>query len=391
MESYENVLHKDLQKFRQKHRDKIGVTYNYLTTVDIVGKDKHRSVILKAICVCGEYTYVTWPRLIQGRTKSCGCYSDKARRDRIKDLSGQKFGRLTVLNRNHDVKSSKVFYDCICDCGKRKTVSSQLLKNGSAKSCGCYREQIKHSLLQDLSGQKFGRLTVIEYDHGGRPAGTFYKCRCDCGKQIVVSRSHLVDGHTNSCGCYNKERIHETHFKNDMIGEKFGKLTVLEYVGRNQKLSAPVSLYKCQCECGSITTKTRKALVCGATKSCGCMKSFGQMNVASWLQQRNIQYEQHVRPFDDLLGPSGGMLQFDFMIRSPKYGDFFIQFQGIQHYYKMPNGFGDQQRQITDISKRNYCSQHCIKLCQIRYDEDIDSRMRQIMQQCCIEYNERSA
>lgn len=52
----------------------------------------------------------------------------------------------------------------------------------------------------NLIGRKFGKLTVIGLatTKNGR---TFYNCECDCGKKIIVSSSHLVTGHTKSCGC----------------------------------------------------------------------------------------------------------------------------------------------------------------------------------------------
>ena len=54
----------------------------------------------------------------------------------------------------------------------------------------------------DLTGQKFGRLTVLApaANVGSRTA---WLCRCDCGKKTVVRTYHLRSGHTKSCGCQN--------------------------------------------------------------------------------------------------------------------------------------------------------------------------------------------
>ncbi len=76
---------------------------------------------------------------------------------------------------------------------------------------------------EDLTGRKFGRLTVIERapdGHNGvkriKPV-TMWKCICDCGKETIVNRYSLVTGHTVSCGCKtrkhgyaHKERLYET-------------------------------------------------------------------------------------------------------------------------------------------------------------------------------------
>ena len=55
-------------------------------------------------------------------------------------------------------------------------------------------------MLQDLSGKRFGNLTVVKlaHCHGGQ---AHWLCSCDCGKDAVVRGSHLRNGHTSSCGC----------------------------------------------------------------------------------------------------------------------------------------------------------------------------------------------
>ena len=52
----------------------------------------------------------------------------------------------------------------------------------------------------DLTGKRFERLTVLEY--AGKEK---WKCKCDCGNEIITSGSGLRYGHTKSCGCYRKD------------------------------------------------------------------------------------------------------------------------------------------------------------------------------------------
>ena len=75
----------------------------------------------------------------------------------------------------------------------------------------------------DLTGQKFGRLTVIqrvekpEHVKNKRP---YWLCRCDCGKENIVVRSDLKNKKTVSCGCYNAEIIRKPYGQaaiNDLI------------------------------------------------------------------------------------------------------------------------------------------------------------------------------
>ena len=60
--------------------------------------------------------------------------------------------------------------------------------------------------LIDLTGMKFGRLTVIERAENSKNRGARWLCQCDCGKKVIVRSSDLRNGQTVSCGCWNRER-----------------------------------------------------------------------------------------------------------------------------------------------------------------------------------------
>ena len=62
------------------------------------------------------------------------------------------------------------------------------------------------SKLIDLTGQRFGRLTVVCRVENG-PAGSRWLCKCDCGGETTAYGSDLRSGHSSSCGCLRKERI----------------------------------------------------------------------------------------------------------------------------------------------------------------------------------------
>lgn len=70
--------------------------------------------------------------------------------------------------------------------------------------------------LKDLTGQRFGRLTVLEYAGVAKNRNAKWKCKCDCGEVCVVSSSSLLTGHTQSCGCLHKERTSESHATHGM-------------------------------------------------------------------------------------------------------------------------------------------------------------------------------
>ncbi len=66
------------------------------------------------------------------------------------------------------------------------------------------------SRVKDLTGQKFGRLTVIKFSRINSPS-TLWLCRCKCGKKKDVSRGNLMQG-TVSCGCWRRERIRRANY-----------------------------------------------------------------------------------------------------------------------------------------------------------------------------------
>lgn len=65
--------------------------------------------------------------------------------------------------------------------------------------------------LIDLSGQKYGRLTVISRAEGKDKRRVYWLCRCECGKEVVVQSSQLRTGHTRSCGCLLDGSYNVTH------------------------------------------------------------------------------------------------------------------------------------------------------------------------------------
>jgi len=75
--------------------------------------------------------------------------------------------------------------------------------------------------LKDLSGQRFGRLVVLERaaDHisPSRPC-VMWRCKCDCGAMVDVSSHSLISGDSHSCGCLHKEIV--THHGDSRDGKR---------------------------------------------------------------------------------------------------------------------------------------------------------------------------
>lgn len=125
-------------------------------------------------------------------------------------MKGKKFGRLTVIQEEGKSKQGSYLWRCRCDCGNETVVSGSHLRSGHTKSCGCYgREQIRRRE-KDLTGKRFGRLTVIKPAEKENKGRGYWLCQCDCGKQVICYKENLCGGITRSCGCL----LAETRKKN---------------------------------------------------------------------------------------------------------------------------------------------------------------------------------
>lgn len=120
------------------------------------------------------------------------------------DLTGQKFGRLTVIEeypkRNN---SGGVQWVCQCECGKTVIINSDNLRRGHTQSCGCQKKISAQKRFIDLTGKKFGKLTVIGRSPRIDPhRDTYWICDCDCGNTgYEVLGNNLKRGLVISCGC----------------------------------------------------------------------------------------------------------------------------------------------------------------------------------------------
>lgn len=129
----------------------------------------------------------------------------------LKDETGNTYGYLTVIERAPNNKEGRAMWKCKCICGNEVIVLGKHLRSGNTKSCGCYQKQraIESNLKRggDLTGKKFGKLTVLEEDgfvvdsNGKRRRK--WKCLCDCGNVCSIMGVYLSSGETKSCGCIN--------------------------------------------------------------------------------------------------------------------------------------------------------------------------------------------
>lgn len=281
---------------------------------------------------------------------------------KIIDLTGQKFNKLTVIERDFSRKG--VYWLCLCDCGNPELISVRgaNLKSGNTKSCGCLN--YSRTRAEDLAGQKFSKLTVIERDFSRK--GVYWLCQCDCGnpEKISVKACNLKNGNTKSCGCLRGKNLHEN--MNDLTGKRFGKLKVLKQApSKNNKI-----YWLCQCDCGSKPKEIMAyCLTSGKTSSCGCIKSKAEKLIEDLLMEMEIPFEKE-KTFEDLKSPKNYLLRFDFYLPQE---NICLEYQGEQHFHRHFQGEeGLKNQQYNDSLKREYCKKKGINLIEIPYwDFDI--------------------
>lgn len=190
---------------------------------------------------------------------------------KYKDLTGLRLGKLTVLEPTEERSRGAVVWKCRCDCGNVITVESRRLKPGAVYSCGC---ELPPDLPdRDLTGMRFGKLTVLGRSENKAGDGNpLWRCQCDCGNVTETTRRRLITGGVRSCGCGRRPPL------KDLIGRRFGMLTVVSYARKEKGFH----VWRCRCDCGNMTDVRQSNLQSGTTTSCGCRRS----------PQKNLHYAE---------------------------------------------------------------------------------------------------
>lgn len=262
---------------------------------------------------------------------------------------GNTYGNLTVIAESPiRSKDKKVQWECQCKCGNIITVPGKSLRSGNTKSCGClakYKE----------IGKKYNQLTVVSYSHTNDRGELIWNCQCDCGNLTTAKTRDLKNGHKKSCGCL---------WSPSLIGQKFGKLTVIE----KSHSDGHYVYWKCHCDCGQTTIVSGANLKSGNTSSCGCINySIGERNIQKWLENNHINYKKEwVIP--------NSYCRFDFALFDKN--DtlvMFIEFDGAQHYNDLSGIWGHAESlpaiKERDQWKNNFAKENHILLVRIPYWE----------------------
>ena len=114
------------------------------------------------------------------------------------ELTGKIFGKLTVLSKAETLKKQTRWL-CKCECGNQKIIVGTHLTSHwkPTQSCGC----LKKTHFVDLTGKKFGKLTLIKLLGKNKAKCWIYNVKCDCGNERIMEGNDVKSGKIKSCGC----------------------------------------------------------------------------------------------------------------------------------------------------------------------------------------------
>lgn len=217
----------------------------------------------------------------------------------------------------------------------------------------------------DETGNIYGYLTVIKRAKNDNRNRAQWLCKCKCGNEITVQGVYLRNGHTKSCGCYQKEQTSKA-CKKQWAGKTIGNFTVLEEPLQGTKLER--SKIHCRCNlCGNENVYLQSNTIY-KQYSCGCdMKSKGERKITELLSQANISFITEKRFADCVFEDTKRPARFDFYINN----QYLLEYDGRQHL-KQGNGVFDNEEKFNrtqehDQYKNEWCKNHNIPLIRIPY------------------------
>lgn len=133
---------------------------------------------------------------------------------------------------------------------------------------------------------------MIYGEYRGDKIRTQCLCQCDCGNVVRVVSDSLTASKKTSCGCNTRERRIKNN-RVDLVGKKFGKLTVIEMLWQYHPTKV-----KCLCDCGNTCIVVNADLVSGHTQSCGCLhkEATVKANTKDWYGVKSAYGVEFIKP-----------------------------------------------------------------------------------------------
>ena len=283
---------------------------------------------------------------------------------KMKDLTGLKQGNIIFIKPSKKI-NNRIYWWVQCNCGNIEQIRSDSKKEQCSQ---CTKKRVSKSLKNkkslDLRNQKFEKLTALYPLEQRKNGHVVWHCKCDCGNELDVITSSLTSGNTKSCGCLKKERTFFNQLKENLIGQRFNHLLVLEETPQRQYEKV---VWKCKCDCGNIVYLNTTRLKSGNDISCGCQKqSLGILNIIKILKDNHIKYKQEYTESSLL------KKKFDFALYNNQQVIRLVEYDGEQHF-RITGGWNNEKNfkegQKRDQQKNQWAKEHNIPLVRIPYWE----------------------
>lgn len=142
------------EKAKNNAIDIINQRFGKLLVLNREGSTSNGLALQKCKCDCGNETIVAGSNLRNGHTTSCGCLRNEVSHNiHISDLTNQKFGKLTAIERTLNKKNTYYLQKCRCDCGNECEVDVNSLTQGKVSSCGCLSKSLGEEIIQQILTQ----------------------------------------------------------------------------------------------------------------------------------------------------------------------------------------------------------------------------------------------
>ena len=254
-----------------------------------LGQAGNLSQVLTDNLIFRRYKVMAKPTL----AKNC----TKLKSSRIIDLTGQRFGKLKIIEIKGKDKQQNLLWLCKCDCGNTKIANSKSLRAGGTKSCGCghfgsetmrikwadpeFKKRVSKKISQstkktwskpghkeerstrpiiDLTSQRFGKLIAIKQEGLNSQGNALWLCQCDCGNTKVIASGRLRSGKTRSCGClrFGKIKSEETRKKiSEAAKKRWSNPEFKAYITEQARKRQPEPTL-CACGCGELAKSKNK-------------------------------------------------------------------------------------------------------------------------------------
>lgn len=286
-------------------------------------------------------------------------------------MVGNKYGDLTVIKMIYN-PTRKQFSncECICTCGNTVIKDAYKLRhNPTDLSCGCLKTQYERkSKTKCMLNKKYGRLTIIEEIWNDGNKRHKVRCKCDCGNEVILNRYDVMELHTQSCGCLQKEMASKAQQVDDTGYISDYNVEIISPHKRNDKNQL---LWLCKCSCGNTFYDLPARIKNNHVRSCGCLiESSNESFISSFLKTNNIRFIQQYT-YDDCKSRNNYKLRFDFALLNDKDEVFYlIEYDGKQHFEPIEHFGGEESYKLTverDTIKNNYCKSNDIPLLRLPY------------------------